>query len=156
MKYHIYMRTIHRDIAGGFIFSKDGKLLLGKNSKGGVWEGLFTIPGGGVKSGESIEEALQREILEETGINISSAKVSLINKSKGEHKKTLHETGERVLVKMVFHDYQVDLDQNYSEVIIETGAEWGDPQWFGLEELKRAKLAEPVRKALLEDRVIKK
>ena len=25
------MRTIHRDIVGGFIFSDDGKLLLGQN-----------------------------------------------------------------------------------------------------------------------------
>ena len=42
------MRTIHRDIVGGFIFSKDGRLLLGKNCKGGVYEGSFVVPGGGV------------------------------------------------------------------------------------------------------------
>ena len=30
------MRTIEREIVGGFIFSKDQKVLLGKNRKGGV------------------------------------------------------------------------------------------------------------------------
>lgn len=42
------MRTIHRDIVGGFIFSKDGKVLLGKNRTGGVYEGSYVVPGGGV------------------------------------------------------------------------------------------------------------
>ena len=57
------MRTIYRDIVGGFIFSKDAKLLLGKNRKGGVYEGCYLVPGGGVEEGETNEAALEREMM---------------------------------------------------------------------------------------------
>ena len=100
------MRTIHRDIVGGFIFSNDGKLLLGKNRKGGVYEGSFVVPGGGVDDGETREAALRREMLEETGIDIQTATIQPFNQSSGEHEKTLHETGERVFVKMKFYGSQ--------------------------------------------------
>ena len=33
-------------------------------------EGLYTLPGGGVEAGESLHEAIKREVLEETGIDI--------------------------------------------------------------------------------------
>ena len=75
----VSMRTIQRDIVGGFIFSADGKLLLGKNRKGGVYEGLFVVPGGGVDTGETKPQALRREMLEETGIDIATATVTSIN-----------------------------------------------------------------------------
>ena len=35
---------------------------------------LFSLPGGGVEDGESIEEALRREVAEETGVNILEIK----------------------------------------------------------------------------------
>ncbi len=69
------MRTIQRNIVGAFIFSSDGKLLLGKNRKGGVYPGLWTVPGGGIKEGETKLAALKREILEETGVDITDAKI---------------------------------------------------------------------------------
>ena len=72
------MRTIHRDIVGGFIFSKDNKLLLGKNRKGGVYEGSFVVPGGGIEEGETKEIALQREMKEETGIDTNNASITQI------------------------------------------------------------------------------
>ena len=54
------MRRIHRDIVGGFIFSSDSKLLLGKSRKGGVYAGNWIIPGGGIDEGETQLEALAR------------------------------------------------------------------------------------------------
>lgn len=52
------MRTIYRDIVGGFIFSKDGKILLGQNRKGGVYEGSFVVLGGGCYCKLRREEAV--------------------------------------------------------------------------------------------------
>ena len=144
------MRTIHRDIVGGFIFSKDGKFLLGKNRKGGVYEGSFVVPGGGVDDGDTKEEALRREMLEETGIDIREATVAPFCESSGEHEKTLRDTGERVFVKMDFYNYRINLPQNADEVEVITEDDWYQPQWFDIAELSDVAMSAPTRKSLAE------
>jgi nucleoside triphosphatase len=148
------MRTIHRDIVGGFIFSKDGKFLLGKNRKGGVYEGSFVVPGGGIDDGETKEEALRREILEETGLDINKAVVAPFLESSGEHEKTLRDTGERVFVKMVFYNYRIDLNQNANEVEIITEDDWYEPVWFDIVGLNDVNMSEPTRKTLIATGII--
>ncbi len=142
------MRTIYRDIVGGFIFSKDGKILLGQNRKGGVYEGTYVVPGGGIEEGETEEIALRREMLEETGIDIATAAIVKINQSSGEHEKTLRDTGERVFVKMVFLDYRIVLDQNADEIDVKAEDDWYMPRWFEIDELKDANLGAPTRNTL--------
>jgi 8-oxo-dGTP pyrophosphatase MutT (NUDIX family) len=148
------MRTIHRDIVGGFIFSKDNKILLGKNLSGGVYEEAFVVPGGGVDKGETKKDALQREMLEETGIDISKAKITKINFSKGKHEKTLRDTKERVLVKMDFYDYRVDLTQKSDEISLKTEDDWDSAQWFIFQDLGDLNLSEPTRNTLLKTGII--
>lgn len=56
---------------GALIFNEDGKMLLalrGKKAKNEV--GKWEIPGGAVEFGETIEQALKREIKEELDIEI--------------------------------------------------------------------------------------
>ena len=77
-------------------------MLLGKNRQGGVYEGSYVVPGGGVDEGESQYQALRREMQEETGIDITTGKITQVNTSTGEHEKTLRDTGERVHVNMTF------------------------------------------------------
>lgn len=149
------MRTIHRDIVGGFIFSKDNKLLLGKNRKGGVYEGSFVVPGGGVDEGETKEIALRREMKEETGINISTANIKSFRESFGECEKTLRDTGERVFVKMKFYDYRIDLNENASEVAITTDDDWYEPRWFEINELVDVNIGEATRNTLIDVGIIK-
>ena len=143
------MRTIERDIVGGFIISADGKLLLGKNRKGGVYEGLFVVPGGGVDEDETKEQALLREMREETGIDISTGTVQPINQSTGEHEKTLRDTGERVYVKMHFYDYRIDLLQDADDIVVRAEDDWDMPQWFTVNELRTIETSQPVRRTLL-------
>lgn len=149
------MRTIHRDIVGGFIFSKDGKLLLGKNRNGGVYEGTYVVPGGGVDEAETREMALYREMLEETGIDIDKAKITSLYESSGESEKTLRDTNERVLVKMNFYNYSIELTQNAEEVVVTTEDDWSEPCWFTMDELKTATLSEPTHKTLIATGFIK-
>lgn len=47
------------------------QLLLGRRG-GKPNKGLFVLPGGGVNEGETLDEALAREIFEETGLTIKS------------------------------------------------------------------------------------
>jgi 8-oxo-dGTP pyrophosphatase MutT (NUDIX family) len=149
------MRSIHRDIVGGFIFSKDGKILLGKNRKGGVYEGSFVVPGGGVDDGETKEIALHREMLEETGINIAKADVTPLYVSSGGSEKTLRDTNECVFVEMDFYNYRIDLKQNANEVVLKTEDDWNEPRWFEIGELGDTNLSKPTRDTLIATGIIK-
>lgn len=142
------MRTIERDIVGGFIFSKDLKVLLGKNRKGGVYEGSYVVPGGGVDDGETNDLALRREVLEETGIDVLTTEVIQINISTGEHEKTLRDTGERVLVKMVFYDYRIQLSDLADQVVVTAEDDWAEPRWFTADELTSENIGSPTRRTL--------
>lgn len=51
------------------IIIKDDKILLSKQ-----WDG-YDFPGGGIKLGETIDEALVREVKEETGLDIKKNKI---------------------------------------------------------------------------------
>ncbi len=57
---------------GGFIFNGDGKLFLMRSHK---WSGLWVVPGGHVELGETLEDALRREVFEETGMAISEPRL---------------------------------------------------------------------------------
>ncbi len=52
---------------GALIFNPEGKLFLMKSHK---WGGKFVVPGGHIELGERAEDALIREIKEETGLDI--------------------------------------------------------------------------------------
>jgi len=49
---------------------RDGRVLVARRAKGAS-TGVFTMPGGVVEAGETLHEALVREIREETGIAIA-------------------------------------------------------------------------------------
>lgn len=51
------------------IVIRDGKILLTKQ------HGAYHLPGGGVELGESLEEALLREVQEETGIAVANPRL---------------------------------------------------------------------------------
>lgn len=52
---------------GALIFDPAGRLLLLRSAK---WSNRWGIPGGKVRRGESVEDALRREVREETGLEI--------------------------------------------------------------------------------------
>lgn len=48
------------------IFDEQGLILLTRRTDNGLW----CLPGGAVESGESVAEACEREVYEETGLNV--------------------------------------------------------------------------------------
>jgi nucleoside triphosphatase len=52
---------------GALILNPEGKLFLMRSHK---WRDRYVIPGGHIELGERMEEALHREIMEETGLAI--------------------------------------------------------------------------------------
>lgn len=140
------MREIQRDIVAAMIFSKDGRLFQGTKhpKKGGVYLDCWHIPGGGIKEGEEKQEALIREIKEETGIDVSAYDLELIDdQGVGESEKTLSD-GEKVLCKMKFYVYKVIIDDKEAgEIQVSLDDDLEKYKWSSLDELKILKLTPP-------------
>jgi 8-oxo-dGTP diphosphatase len=61
------------EVAVGVLIREDGAFLLTSRPAGKVYAGYWEFPGGKLESGESVEQALGRELLEELGIHIGAA-----------------------------------------------------------------------------------
>ncbi|MBE7939831.1 MULTISPECIES: NUDIX domain-containing protein [Ramlibacter] len=59
--------------AVGVLLRPDGAFLLTSRPAGKVYAGYWEFPGGKVEPGESVEQALRRELYEELGITIAAA-----------------------------------------------------------------------------------
>jgi 8-oxo-dGTP pyrophosphatase MutT (NUDIX family) len=64
------------------IHDSDGRVLvLKRQDDETVYPGMYTFPGGKVEDFESIEETLEREVREETGLKLKAGKILLKDKS---------------------------------------------------------------------------
>jgi 8-oxo-dGTP diphosphatase len=63
------------DVAVGVLLQADGHFLLTSRPDGKVYAGYWEFPGGKLEAGESVEQALRRELQEELGITIGAAQV---------------------------------------------------------------------------------
>jgi 8-oxo-dGTP diphosphatase len=61
------------DVAVGVLIRPDGDFLLTSRPVGKVYEGYWEFPGGKLEAGETVAQALQRELHEELGITIGPA-----------------------------------------------------------------------------------
>ncbi len=60
---------------GGLVFSDAGEVLLVRTNK---WSNLWGIPGGKIEWGEASEAALRRELIEETGMEVTDIEFVMV------------------------------------------------------------------------------
>ncbi len=66
----------HTEVAVGILIRReDDALLLSTRPEGKPYAGYWEFPGGKLEAGETVEEALRRELHEELGITIAGATV---------------------------------------------------------------------------------
>ena len=60
-------------VAAGILLDAENRYLLGQRPEGKPYAGYWEVPGGKVEKGETVFQALQRELQEELGIDIESS-----------------------------------------------------------------------------------
>ncbi len=63
------------DVAVGVLIRADGKFLITSRPEGKPYAGYWEFPGGKFEAGETVEQALQRELDEELGIHINPDRI---------------------------------------------------------------------------------
>lgn len=128
------MKPIVRHAARGVLCTPDFEVLLLKIDLPWVPGGAWTLPGGGVESGESAEDCMRREVFEETGLEV-----------KGEAHPIWHTT-----IEFVFKDkprashetfFLVPVDKFEPTMVhmMDYELEWTmELRWWGVEELQRS------------------
>jgi len=63
---------------GALIVNPKGDVLIVRSSK---WSDKFTVPGGHIELGEPAENAIKREVKEETGLDVEPVKLLLVQQA---------------------------------------------------------------------------
>ena len=63
----------HTEVAVGILFREDGAMLLSTRPPGKPYAGYWEFPGGKLEQGETVVQALRRELVEELGVTIGDA-----------------------------------------------------------------------------------
>ena len=63
---------------GALIVNKEGKILLARSHK---WFDKYTLPGGHIEVGESMVEAVKREVKEEVGLDVEVVEMLLVQEA---------------------------------------------------------------------------
>jgi len=63
---------------GALIVNREGKILLAKSHK---WFDMYTLPGGHIEVGESMTDAVRREVKEEVGLDVEVVEMLLVQEA---------------------------------------------------------------------------
>jgi ADP-ribose pyrophosphatase len=127
----------HPQVAVGAVVFRDGKVLLVKRLKD-PQKKTWAIPGGSVNLGETLQEAAEREIKEETGLTIKA-------------KKPVHtfdhiERDEKGAIR--FHYVIIDLKADYICGRLKPADDALDAGWFTPDELDHLDVTKATQKLL--------
>lgn len=126
-----------RAVVGALIVNKDEKILLAKSAK---WVGKWTVFGGHVELGEKMEDAIKREIKEESGLEVEIE--SRLDFSESIFDKDFNEKKH-----FIFLDY-VCLCDGQEEVALNDEFEKDAYKWVSIEEARGLDLAVGTKKII--------
>ena len=126
-------------VAVGAVIFKDSKVLLVLRSKPPA-ENQWSIPGGRVELGETLQEAAEREILEETGISIRA----------GEPVYTFDVIERDDRGRIRFHYVILDLAADYLRGEVKPGDDAVDVSWVSSKDINTRNVSAATRKLLKE------
>jgi 8-oxo-dGTP diphosphatase len=114
------------------VIEKDGKILMGNKASGvGPYPNTWRIPGGGIEEGESPEDAVKREVMEETGLRVDYVeKVGFYEDDEPD------KNGE--MTRYIFNVFKVEVSGK--ELVSE---EFPELRWIDKSELLKSPLARP-------------
>ncbi len=124
-------------VAVGAIVIKDGRVLLVKRSQPPS-KGLWAIPGGRVELGETLKEAAEREIVEETGLTIRA----------GDPVYTFDVIERDDAGRIRFHYVIVDLMADYLSGELNASDDASEARWVSPEELDGLSVSESTKEVL--------
>lgn len=126
-------------VAVGAVVFKEDKVLLVLRAKPPA-ENRWTIPGGCVELGETLQEAAEREIWEETGLTIRAGKPVYTF-------DVIERDSNGVIL---FHYVIVDLAADYVSGELRPGDDAIDVCWASFRDTKSLKISDATRKLLKE------
>ncbi len=125
-----------RVAVGAIVFKNDAVLLVRRANPPS--RGVWAIPGGNVKLGESLQQAAEREILEETGVRISA----------GEPVYTFDYIDRDDAGRVKFHYVIIDLLAEYLRGEPQAGDDAADARWVSPRVVKTLKVSTMTTKLL--------
>ena len=132
-------------VAAYALVVRGDRLLLVRNSPRGPYPGGWTLPGGGIEHGESPQQALVREVAEETGLACQVGEVLTVTDAHFEGTAPSGRTEDFHTVQIVFEG-AVTGDQ--PPRVVEEGGTSDDAAWVALADLDGMVLRPNVRLAL--------
>ena len=126
------------EVAVGALVLKDQKVLLVKRNQSPA-KGLWALPGGKINLGETLQQAVVREILEETGISIIPGQPVFLFDS-------IHKDDKG---DVQYHYVIVDLLSEFKEGELKAGDDASDVGWFSLEDLERIQVNKTTKELVL-------
>lgn len=127
----------HPRVAVGAIVIKDDRVLLVKRSKP-PGEGLWAIPGGRVELGETLQQAAEREIMEEAGLTIQAK----------DPVYTFEVIEPDDAGRPRFHYVIVDLIAEYVEGELNPGDDVSEARWVTPQDLESLPISQSTREVL--------
>ena len=73
------------DVAVGVLIREDGRVLLASRPEGKPWAGYWEFPGGKLEDGETVHQALVRELDEELGVRLADSFPWFVKEHRYEH-----------------------------------------------------------------------